>query len=239
MNRGASCLAAAMDVLNDREKDILVQRRLKDEVVTLEELSGRYDVSRERIRQIEVRAFEKLQKRMQELARQKGMLANGMIPTGRGEACARRGRPSGALNGNVRCLAPPRSGNRAAGVPGVSDSTPVSDGRVPRGPCQGGCASVCCAAWEEFADDRYDPMGCPWGGEFRAGGGSIWLPRSMARGGRNFLRWPPRLRRGPRRFRAFAPGLRVHGTYEALLADPEIDAIYVAACRTTCIANGR
>jgi RNA polymerase sigma-32 factor len=68
-------LAAAMDVLNDREKDILVQRRLKDEVVTLEELSGQYDVSRERIRQIEVRAFEKLQKRMQELAREKGMLA--------------------------------------------------------------------------------------------------------------------------------------------------------------------
>ncbi|KAA9010208.1 RNA polymerase sigma factor RpoH [Histidinibacterium aquaticum] len=68
-------LAEAMEVLNDREKDILVQRRLQDEVVTLEELSGQYDVSRERIRQIEVRAFEKLQKRMQELAREKGMLA--------------------------------------------------------------------------------------------------------------------------------------------------------------------
>ncbi|QQA41806.1 RNA polymerase sigma factor RpoH [Pelagovum pacificum] len=68
-------LAEAMDVLNDREKDILVQRRLQDEVVTLEELSGQYDVSRERIRQIEVRAFEKLQKRMQELAKEKGMLA--------------------------------------------------------------------------------------------------------------------------------------------------------------------
>ena len=68
-------LAAAMDVLNDREKDILVQRRLQDQAVTLEELSGQYDVSRERIRQIEVRAFEKLQKRMQELARDKGLLA--------------------------------------------------------------------------------------------------------------------------------------------------------------------
>ena len=68
-------LAEAMDVLNDREKDILTQRRLSEETVTLEDLSGRYDVSRERIRQIEVRAFEKLQKRMQELARQKGMLA--------------------------------------------------------------------------------------------------------------------------------------------------------------------
>ncbi|MDX8354428.1 RNA polymerase sigma factor RpoH [Cognatiyoonia sp. IB215182] len=67
-------LAEAMDVLNDREKDILVQRRLSEESVTLEDLSSQYDVSRERIRQIEVRAFEKLQKKMQELARQKGML---------------------------------------------------------------------------------------------------------------------------------------------------------------------
>ncbi|MGR3464380.1 RNA polymerase sigma factor RpoH [Limimaricola sp.] len=67
-------MAEAMGVLNDRERDILVQRRLQDEAVTLEELSGRYEVSRERIRQIEVRAFEKLQKRMQELARERGML---------------------------------------------------------------------------------------------------------------------------------------------------------------------
>ncbi|MEY2961591.1 MAG: hypothetical protein RLZ60_1421, partial [Pseudomonadota bacterium] len=67
-------LAQAMEVLNDREKDILVQRRLADETVTLEDLSAQYDVSRERIRQIEVRAFEKLQKRMQELAIEKGML---------------------------------------------------------------------------------------------------------------------------------------------------------------------
>jgi RNA polymerase sigma-32 factor len=67
-------LAEAMTVLNDREKDILVQRRLADETVTLEDLSSRYDVSRERIRQIEVRAFEKLQTRMTQLAREKGML---------------------------------------------------------------------------------------------------------------------------------------------------------------------
>ncbi|CUH63771.1 RNA polymerase sigma-32 factor [Thalassovita gelatinovora] len=66
-------LAEAMDVLNDRERDILVQRRLSDETVTLEDLSGQYDVSRERIRQIEVRAFEKLQKRMRDLAAEKGM----------------------------------------------------------------------------------------------------------------------------------------------------------------------
>jgi RNA polymerase sigma-32 factor len=67
-------LSQAMGVLNDREKDILQQRRLQDDPVTLEELSGVYDVSRERIRQIEVRAFEKLQNRMRELARGKGMM---------------------------------------------------------------------------------------------------------------------------------------------------------------------
>jgi len=69
-------LGNAMDVLNDREKDILVQRRLSDKPVTLEDLSGQYDVSRERIRQIEVRAFEKLQERMRALAEEKGMLVD-------------------------------------------------------------------------------------------------------------------------------------------------------------------
>ncbi len=67
-------LTQAMDVLNERERDILTQRRLSEVTVTLEDLSARYDVSRERIRQIEVRAFEKLQTRMTELARAKGML---------------------------------------------------------------------------------------------------------------------------------------------------------------------
>jgi RNA polymerase sigma-32 factor len=67
-------LAEAMGDLNEREKDILMQRRLKDKAVTLEELSGQYDVSRERIRQIEVRAFEKLQEKMRLLAAEKGML---------------------------------------------------------------------------------------------------------------------------------------------------------------------
>ncbi|WP_347138824.1 RNA polymerase sigma factor RpoH [Paracoccus sp. SSK6] len=66
-------LMQAMDVLNDREKDILIERRLRDDPLTLEDLSARYDVSRERIRQIEVRAFEKLQDRMRVLARDKGM----------------------------------------------------------------------------------------------------------------------------------------------------------------------
>ena len=67
-------LMAAMDQLTDRERDVLMQRRLTDDVVTLEELSERYGVSRERIRQIEVRAFEKIQKRMTDLARERGML---------------------------------------------------------------------------------------------------------------------------------------------------------------------
>jgi RNA polymerase sigma-32 factor len=68
-------LTEAMDVLNDREKDILTQRRLSDEAITLEDLSTQYKVSRERIRQIEVRAFEKLQERMRALAQEKGMMA--------------------------------------------------------------------------------------------------------------------------------------------------------------------
>jgi RNA polymerase sigma-32 factor len=66
-------LVQAMAVLNDREKDVLMQRRLADDPVTLEELSESYGVSRERIRQIEVRAFEKLQAKMRELAKGKGM----------------------------------------------------------------------------------------------------------------------------------------------------------------------
>ncbi len=61
-------LVEALDSLNDREKHILTERRLTDNPQTLEELSQVYDVSRERIRQIEVRAFEKLQKAMQRIA---------------------------------------------------------------------------------------------------------------------------------------------------------------------------
>jgi len=57
-----SLLARAMHVLNDRERHILTERRLKDEPQTLEELSQQYGISRERVRQIEVRAFEKLQR---------------------------------------------------------------------------------------------------------------------------------------------------------------------------------
>ena len=57
-------LLGAMKGLNERERHILTERRLKDEPTTLEDLSQRYGISRERVRQIEVRAFEKLQKAM-------------------------------------------------------------------------------------------------------------------------------------------------------------------------------
>jgi RNA polymerase sigma-32 factor len=57
-------LTGAMKDLTDRERDIIQARRLQDEPATLEELSQKYGVSRERVRQIEVRAFEKLQRGM-------------------------------------------------------------------------------------------------------------------------------------------------------------------------------
>jgi RNA polymerase sigma-32 factor len=62
-------LRDAMDVLNDREKRIFEARRLADEPITLEELSAEFGVSRERVRQIEVRAFEKVQKAVRKGAR--------------------------------------------------------------------------------------------------------------------------------------------------------------------------
>ncbi|QAY78624.1 RNA polymerase sigma factor RpoH [Sphingosinicella sp. BN140058] len=70
-------LVEAMQALNDREKHILTERRLTDEPKTLEELSQVYDVSRERIRQIEVRAFEKLQKALMNLAGERRLLTAG------------------------------------------------------------------------------------------------------------------------------------------------------------------
>ena len=63
-----SLLKSALTTLNQRECEILTKRKLIDDPLTLEELSNEYNVSRERIRQIEVRAFEKLQKKMFELA---------------------------------------------------------------------------------------------------------------------------------------------------------------------------
>ncbi|MHA7872385.1 MAG: sigma-70 family RNA polymerase sigma factor, partial [Hyphococcus sp.] len=60
-------LEQALATLNEREQHILTERRLKDNPATLEELSQVYGVSRERVRQIEVRAFEKLQKAMKRM----------------------------------------------------------------------------------------------------------------------------------------------------------------------------
>jgi len=67
-------LVTALESLNDREKHILMERRLTDEPKTLEELSQVYGVSRERIRQIEVRAFEKLQAALLRLAGERRLL---------------------------------------------------------------------------------------------------------------------------------------------------------------------
>jgi len=63
-----SLLASALDKLTERERHVFTERRLKDEPKTLEDLSQEYGISRERVRQIEVRAFEKVQKDMRKLA---------------------------------------------------------------------------------------------------------------------------------------------------------------------------
>jgi RNA polymerase sigma-32 factor len=70
LRRRRSYLSSAMAVLNDRERRVFEARRLADEPATLEELSEEFGVSRERIRQIEVRAFEKVQKAVTSTARQ-------------------------------------------------------------------------------------------------------------------------------------------------------------------------
>jgi RNA polymerase sigma-32 factor len=64
MSGRQALLATALKTLNPRERHILTQRRLSEEPTTLEDLSREYGISRERVRQIEVRAFEKLQKAM-------------------------------------------------------------------------------------------------------------------------------------------------------------------------------
>jgi len=64
----------SINILNQREKEILTARRLSEEVVTLEDLSKKYKISRERIRQIETKAFEKLQKAMIDSAKSKNLL---------------------------------------------------------------------------------------------------------------------------------------------------------------------
>ena len=68
MSKRRRLLNSAMETLNDRERHILTERRLRDNPTTLEDLSQEYDISRERVRQIEVRAFEKLQKAIRNAA---------------------------------------------------------------------------------------------------------------------------------------------------------------------------
>ena len=73
LSKRQKLLTNAMSNLNERERHILTERRLKDEPATLEDLSKEYDISRERVRQIEVRAFEKLQKSIRNAAREQGL----------------------------------------------------------------------------------------------------------------------------------------------------------------------
>jgi len=74
MNQRKDLLKDSIKILNDREKEILYARRLNDEPITLEDLSKKYKISRERIRQIENKAFEKVQKHMLNSARSKNLL---------------------------------------------------------------------------------------------------------------------------------------------------------------------
>ena len=74
MEQGKDLLQDSIKVLNEREKKILYSRRLTDKPVTLDELSKKYKISRERVRQIENKAFEKLQKHMLNSAKSKNLL---------------------------------------------------------------------------------------------------------------------------------------------------------------------
>ena len=86
---GIKALIGALDVLNDRERRIFEARRLADDPITLEELAAEFGVSRERVRQIEVRAFEKVQKAVK--------IADG----GDGAAARPRGARGGALSRGI------------------------------------------------------------------------------------------------------------------------------------------
>ncbi len=74
MDQRKDLLKDSIKILNEREKEILYSRRLTDEPLTLEDLSKKYKISRERIRQIENKAFEKLQKHMINSAKSKNLL---------------------------------------------------------------------------------------------------------------------------------------------------------------------
>jgi RNA polymerase sigma-32 factor len=73
LSKRSKLLNKAMEKLDDREKYILSQRKLIDTPLTLEELSKQYNISRERVRQIEVRAFEKLQKNIKQFAMEENL----------------------------------------------------------------------------------------------------------------------------------------------------------------------
>ena len=73
-NEKKQLLKNAMKILNDREKEIIISRRLTENPSTLEDLSKKYKISRERIRQIETKAFEKLQKSMILASKSKNLL---------------------------------------------------------------------------------------------------------------------------------------------------------------------
>ena len=74
MKQRKDLLSDSIKILNDREKEILYARRLNEEPITLQDLSKKYKISRERIRQIENKAFEKLQKHMLNSAKSKNLL---------------------------------------------------------------------------------------------------------------------------------------------------------------------
>ena len=74
-NQRKKLMDDSMGILNPREKEILIARRLSEDVVTLEDLSKKYKISRERIRQIETKAFEKLQKAMLNSAKSSNLLS--------------------------------------------------------------------------------------------------------------------------------------------------------------------
>ena len=74
MEKRKDLLQSSIKILNNREKEILFARRLTDEPLTLENLSKKYKISRERFRQIETRAFEKLQKAMLNASKSKNLL---------------------------------------------------------------------------------------------------------------------------------------------------------------------
>ena len=74
MEQRKDLLADSLQILNEREKEILYARKLNDEQTTLEDLSKKYKISRERVRQIENKAFEKLQKHMLNAAKSKNLL---------------------------------------------------------------------------------------------------------------------------------------------------------------------